>query len=345
MKQRRTAVAMGHDAFLDIVANLVGILIILVVVLGAQSQAVMRDVQRKADEVDQVDPLRLEAGERELKALKVATARAADAQADSIRLEREIKKLDQQIARQSEQRTQLLQLLGQVEEAWEREKAKLDDQRQAAVERETKASQLQSQLSVLASEQTRLQNRKAPVVAVEHLPTPMAKTVFGEEVHFRLKANRLSVVPMDQLHDELERDVQRMLAGSRTGAVQSAVGPIRGYAARYWINRNNQLTASNGTIARARFGELAAVSIDPIEPGVGVPIATVLSDSNWLDIELAGLNPQSTTVTVWVYPDSYAAFRQLKEKLYARNFLTAARAMGHNQPIMSSPHGSRSAAQ
>ena len=105
MKQRRTAVAIGHDAFLDIVANLVGILIILVVVLGAQSQAVIRDVQREAEkDIEEVDPLRLEAGEREFRTLKVAAARAADAQADSIRLEREIKKLDLIVQQQSQLR-------------------------------------------------------------------------------------------------------------------------------------------------------------------------------------------------------------------------------------------------
>ena len=38
-RKKRTKLEMGHDAFLDIVANLVGILIILVVILGTQSQA------------------------------------------------------------------------------------------------------------------------------------------------------------------------------------------------------------------------------------------------------------------------------------------------------------------
>ena len=35
MRKKRAVLELGHDAFLDIVANLVGILIILVVVLGS----------------------------------------------------------------------------------------------------------------------------------------------------------------------------------------------------------------------------------------------------------------------------------------------------------------------
>ena len=49
-RKKRTMLEMGHDAFLDIVANLVGILIILVVILGAQSTAVIEEMQ---DHVEQ----------------------------------------------------------------------------------------------------------------------------------------------------------------------------------------------------------------------------------------------------------------------------------------------------
>jgi len=39
-RRRNGSPALGHDAFLDIVANLVGILIILVVVLGSRTEEV-----------------------------------------------------------------------------------------------------------------------------------------------------------------------------------------------------------------------------------------------------------------------------------------------------------------
>ena len=47
----------GQDSFLDIVANLVGILIILVVVVGAHAQSAWTAPATKAEEWQQVDEL------------------------------------------------------------------------------------------------------------------------------------------------------------------------------------------------------------------------------------------------------------------------------------------------
>ena len=53
--RRRSIVELGHDAFLDIVANLVGILIILVVVLGTQTQRIA-DMLREQDDTAKLLP-------------------------------------------------------------------------------------------------------------------------------------------------------------------------------------------------------------------------------------------------------------------------------------------------
>ncbi len=50
MRKKRAVLELGHDAFLDIVANLVGILIILVVVLGSQSTAVIEEIKEHLQE-------------------------------------------------------------------------------------------------------------------------------------------------------------------------------------------------------------------------------------------------------------------------------------------------------
>ena len=43
--------SLGHDSFLDIVANLVGILIILVVVIGAQAAVVWQNSNEESTEL------------------------------------------------------------------------------------------------------------------------------------------------------------------------------------------------------------------------------------------------------------------------------------------------------
>lgn len=68
-RKRRTTLELGHDAFLDIVANLVGILIILVVVLGTQSKQVI-------DEIHHAETQEPRASEPQLASLGRLTARA-----------------------------------------------------------------------------------------------------------------------------------------------------------------------------------------------------------------------------------------------------------------------------
>jgi hypothetical protein len=52
-----------------------------------------------------------------------------------------------------------------------------------------------------------------------------------------------------------------------------------------------------------------------------------------------------TTITFWVYPDSYAIYRQLQEFAHRENFTVAARPLPFGVPIAGSPQGSRSSGQ
>jgi hypothetical protein len=51
------------------------------------------------------------------------------------------------------------------------------------------------------------------------------------------------------------------------------------------------------------------------------------------------------TVTFWTYPDSFAAYRKLRELLYERGYTVAGRPLPMGQPISGSPYGSKTAAQ
>ncbi|MCO8120310.1 hypothetical protein NHH03_01080 [Stieleria sp. TO1_6] len=330
-KRHGDGVSVGHDAFLDIVANLVGILIILVVVLGAQSHAVIQQVQQSP--VESTDPNLRAAGDKDMQGLALMAAHAASAQSDSIRLERTVKVLDAKIDQQSERRTVMLTLLEQAEAAWQEEQSKLDDQRRAASQRDAEVSALKDKIADLSGTREQLQNQSPKVIAVSHLPTPMAKTVFGEELYLRLKENRVSVIPFEALADEIERDFHRTASGGREGVSDAAVGPVRGYVARYVMNRENQLVPQGNKIARMTRARVMIASFEPLQEPHGVPIEQVLANDDWLDVELSGFPTGTTTVTVAVYPDSYGAFRKLKEKIYAKGYPTAARPISAGSPV------------
>ena len=341
-RRKKSTLELGHDAFLDIVANLVGILIILVVVLGTQSTAVIEEIQ---DQIENETVAEAYASDEQLAELARQSMRAASAQADSDRFEDLIKQFDSQIEERKQQRGILMDLLAEAEAAWNEKKTDLDRQTTLAAQRYTEFTTAQQQLASLQGEKNRLENQPQAVVAVEHLPTPMAKTVFGDELHFRLKGNLLSVVPVEKLVAEIRRDFERVAPSSRDGQMDAAVGPVRGYVARYRMDKNQAMVARGGRVQMATRIQLVGMTVTPLNEPHGQPMDQVLADRSELDIELAGRNPNATTITVWVYPDSFAAFRRLKEHLYARGFATAARPLPMDHAISGGPQGTRSNAQ
>ena len=58
-----------------------------------------------------------------------------------------------------------------------------------------------------------------------------------------------------------------------------------------------------------------------------------------------GIDPQQTVVTFWVYPDSFALFRRLRDFLYTRDVVVAGRPLPEGVPIASSRRGSVSRGQ
>ncbi|MFK8112946.1 MAG: hypothetical protein AB8B91_12125 [Rubripirellula sp.] len=353
MRRKRAVLELGHDAFLDIVANLVGILIILVVVLGTQTQKVAELVQGEDakpspesvvnDPADFATPDRRMASSEQMDELGQIAMRAASAQRDSLRLEKAILSYDAELEQARRARGQLLDLVTLAEEAWEDKQKSLDQTKVLAAKMQGEIDRANSQIAELAGTKERLANVKAPVVAVEHLPTPMAKTVFGDEIHFRLRDNHLSVVPLDPLIDEVKNDLSN--TGSREGRSTAAVGPIRGYVAHYAVDKSVGRINSGGQLAMGLRIRVAALVIEPLEEPAGQPVDQILNSRSFLDVELAGRDPASTTITVWVYPDSFGAMRRLKEHLYQRGFATAARPLPMDRQITVSSSGSRSRAQ
>lgn len=337
--KKKSAVELGHDSFLDIVANLVGILIILVVVLGTQSTAAIQKIQ------EQVDDEARAATDDQLSQLAQFSMRAASAQSDSNRLEKTVKRYDAMIDFRKQQRDGLMDLLARAQLAWEEKQQDLDKKATEAARRDAEYEQFSEKLGQLKDAQKQLEEAPEEVVAVAHLPTPMAKTVFGDELHFRLKDNRLSIVPVERLINEIRRDFERVASGSRNGLMAAAVGPIRGFVARYEMAKDREMVSQSGRLAMATRIQLVGMTLEPLSEPHGQPIQQVLADRSELDIELAGRDPGATTITVWVYPDSFASFRRLKEHLYAKGFATAGRPLPMDQPISGSPNGTRSRAQ
>lgn len=344
--RRRSTLELGHDAFLDIVANLVGILIILVVILGTQTHHITEMMRTESEaelKTDQFETPATVASSGQLDQLGEMGMRAASAQRESLELEAKLRRYDDQLAVLGAARGQLLDLQSVAEAAWEDAQSDLDQSKVRGAKLEREIKEAESDIATLAGTKDRLANEQAPVVSIEHLPTPMAKTVFGDEIDLRLKAGRLSVVPVESLMKEIKADVQRMTR--KPGNSAATVGPIRDYVANYVIERTVGRITQNGQTGMAMTARLGAVAFEPLTESAGQPISEVLASRSFLDVELAGRDANATTITVWVYPDSFGELRQLKEHLYQRGFATAARPLMSGQAIIFSSTGTRSKAQ
>lgn len=337
-KRNRSAIAVGHDAFLDIVANLVGILIILVVVLGSQSSEVIETIKSAESSMT-------EATTDQLSRIAAASLRAEAAARDSQHLERTIDRQEAELDLHRQARDQLLDLVSVARSALDDHRKSLDSQHAEHVRQTAQFEQASATLASLQSTRASIESQEPDVVAVEHLPTPMAKTVYHDEIHLRIKNNLISVVPIEALLKEVEHSARLSLRGSANGQQSETVGPIQGWIAKHVLDRQSGYRTRGGSSQRVRAVQSLGIVFEPLNPIVGQDIDTVTSGQSAIDVELAGRDPQKTAVTAWVYPDSFATHRQLQRYLYAKGFTAAARPLPQNAPIGASPNGTRSKAQ
>lgn len=330
-RRRNNSLGVGHDAFLDIVANLVGVIIILIAVFGGTSTAMIQQIETQVlTQTSSGSPAAATA--EQLDNLKQLAARTINAHADSDQLEHQIAALDTEIAVRRRQRNLLLDLRAEAIAAWEQKQAQLDQTKVAEAKRQTELARAQQQLTELLGEQERLRNLPQDVVALQHLPTPMAKKVYEDRVMLRLRANHVSVVPADALIQTISEQVKASARSGRPSATD-VIGPIRGYTARYSLVMDQRVAFLHGAV------------FQPIVEPIGQPIDEVLRGASEIDSELAGRDPARTSVLVWVYPDSYRALRQLKEYLYSKGYATAVRPRETHEPIGISAAGTDSHAQ
>ena len=324
-KRREQDLAVGQDSFLDTTANLVGILIILVVVVGTQARYDVVEFSKKklAEAAEESQPFMSDAG-KQSQAMNESLVRQA----------KQLKKYEFENEYRERERNNLLKQVAYAREILEEELATVDEKQKEFVEQAQKVQKLSSELEKVELQVGAAEARERPEIVLEHLPTPMARTVFTKEMHLQLKGKKISVIPWDRLVGSLKTEVPlalRRKSGRRP--VEDSLGPVGGFLMHY------RMVPSSLGYELDRF-ELEATGSEASET-----LAEALAPSGRLSLEMASRTPGETVVTVWVYPDSFEEFRQLKAWMFDEGFLTAARPLPFGVPIGASPQGTRSSAQ
>lgn len=329
---RQEAEAVGSDSFLDVVTNIVGILIILVMVVGIRiKHAPAKPAEQSWDEEQ------AKAGVARLK-------KEADA------VERDVRSTEGQIADLAaaaqglfRQRGEFAYLIAEHERELTAARKSLDEETQQAFDLRRAHAKAAHDLKLAESEaaeaRSAAEKAKRPI-KIQSRPTPISHTVFGDEVHFQLRGGRIVWAPLTELAELCHQDAQGQIHRlQNTPDITDTLGPMSGFRARYVAER------LESPLDPGRFRVIFSVELIPLQENFGETMDEAFHENSQFRQRLSDFTPRKTTVTLWTYPDSFTDYSRLKEELYRLGFSVAARPLQQDWYIAGSNFGSHSAAQ
>lgn len=331
----------GGDSFLDIVANIVGILVLLVVVVGvragrqvfvptpvaedAESLAVIeqqiKEAARRA-EIDKVDAIAVR--DKVLAAMAEAERRAEDREAATL---------------------YVMKLRSELDDA----SNSLNDNDQRSLATHNAIAQTQLALDRLTREQIALASFEPPpeVKTVTVAPSPIVTgKVRGDSNDlrtFRLKDNRLIYVPIDELEDELSKKVRppAINDASKRVTTQERIGPIEGFIADATLGWSVSVSGNRVGIRT----DVARIVISEVTPLRGETADEAFGPSGYIASRLDLMNPETAILRILVYADSFETAPAICEKLRERGFRVAQSLKATGESMTFSTDGTRAVMQ
>ena len=328
----------GQDSFLDIVSNMVGILIILLVVAGLRVKNL--PPMSKADEA------KVAAAAETLDRRQAAYNNIST---ECLKLTEDFEVLQAQYERCELEYQGAMKKHVWLEHAIRSHAQTLDDDSRADFEMQRQLAELDAALEDREHKKNWLAAQKPEAVILENYPTPISRNADSEkEVHFRVLNGRIAHVPFRYLQSQLETEVMRRRNDLLTQPrITGVLGPIDGFQMQYSVIRQDlpmHLAQEAGvrSVAMLERCEMIPVGDDKL---LGETLEQAMSPDSAFRTCLLGCRQNEYSVTVWVYPDSFGEFQKVKTFLYRSGYRAAARPMDFGQPITASPHGTKSASQ
>ena len=382
-RQQRPELEFGSDSFLDVVCNIVGILIILIVVVAVKVQrqppidpAVLASATvvsaspdlsaAIADIETQIKSLTIQQQARQQEIGDTTAADEAQARMlEDLLTEQQLLNQEQDLTRTTEAaRTAELSELEQQHRIVVARTAALqqliDEQDQNALKtgelltsvtrerdavtrnvRDTTVETVRLQEALQHAQQT-----AAPKDRLEHRLSPVSRTVLDEEIFFRVEKGRVSKIPIAELMERLKAQIRSKSAAIvRFSQFEGTVGPVEGYRMNYAVEKSGETSLDELIWGDGRIS--ISVRQWTIVPEPTIPdesIEEALRPGSRFR-QVVETVPPEQTITMWVYPDSFASFAPLRDVAHGLQLRVAARPMPAGTPIVGSPNGSKSSAQ
>jgi hypothetical protein len=319
----------GQDSFLDVVTNIVGILIILVMVIGARVHTLSLSSEASASPAVAVS----------LEELASLAQQATSVEHELAELESQLVTLVAAANDAGMGRMQLATAVAALEVERDARRASVDEDTALAAKHRARMEELKAAIAEADAEAKALAYDEAETEEVLAYPTPIGRTVNGDEMHFQLAGGHIAYIPLEELFGMARNRAQRH-TGSLTQLTNhiESVGPSNGFSLDYVIE--TQVDRARGQIL-VRSREWV---VRPQHQALGETVEVALAQGSAFRRKLSRLTP-ATTVTLWCYPDSFEAFREVRAELYRLGIAAAGRPLPEGAPIGGSADGSKSVAQ
>ena len=324
----------GQDSFLDVITNIVGILILLVLVVGLRTQ---RSVQNGPDLVA-AEQVQTEGQ------LRTATNSALTAELNVRDIVNRVGTAAGEANFRESEREVLSTAIAEAEHEIAARRASLTADGQRDFDTRQKLNEAQAQLDDLTRRQIALMSQDAAPEQLECQPTVLAKAVTGKEVHVLLSDDYVAVVPFDELLDEMKEDIGANIWRLKQQVeMERTIGPTNGFRLRYVFVKDDVMRQSSaGTFMTGSISRFSHCYFLPVTTPVGEPAADAMKPNAEFYQHLKRMRPEGTTVTIWTYPGNYDRLRLLKRSIRELGFQIAVRPLPKGMPLGASRHGSGS---
>jgi hypothetical protein len=343
----------SFDSFLDVVANVVGIIIRLILItwVGAKSYTgfvlptppsapTVAVVDENVTLPEPEDPLTPEL-ERQKHDMALAQAQLLEqfraweqVQGERQLTEKELAALTQQIDTLAAERSTV-------------ERAAADNGKTgqgvalSLAEIQERGKRLAEELEAL---------RKAPSPKKTHrYRTPVSHPLHTEEIMFEILKGRVTVIDIGAMEDEVDRKLPEKGELLRTSwMVTDITAPVGAFRLRYTIEREHGSMISGAMPPTDRsnfkYGQ-TGWEVEPVIAERGETVEQALASGSAFRKVIESLDPNQTAVTFCVYPDSFAQYRQLRDYLHDRDMTVAGRPLPEGHAITAGRNGTASRGQ
>ena len=347
-RPQREKIFFSFDSFIDVVANVIGIIIRLILVSWVGARSYTAAMQFTEEEPEASAPAAI--------AALPPPKRSDDPLAN---------KLDVAKQELDETRNQLLGKLQNLQAAKEKtqltreqldklakKNAQLENQ-QRVLEKELEAKGQKVQLASLSLEGLRRRGREVAeqVKNLQNVPaatkqlkyhTPVSRAVAGNEVFFECRGGRVAFIDMPAFMHEIQDNMESIPDLLRKQIkVRRVTEPVGAFRLQYFFEREQGLLESPSNFRYAMTGWV----VEPIHFNRGETLPAALAPQSDFHRVADAIDPNQAVVTFWVYPDSFEIFRALRDYLYERDVEVAGRPLPMENPIAASRNGIKSRGQ